>query len=82
MAFQIFAIVPRYDNRDACVGSTAHAMPNTYQTVTCARAIAARMGSQNDETGYVVVPFGTSPFIRMEWPVSNDLDAGNWDCPF
>lgn len=82
MAFQIYAIVPTYDNRDAIVGSRAILQPNTYVTARGAHAIAGRLAQDGDDVYHVVVPVGASPFdsTKIVHPVGRPLSYD--DIPF
>lgn len=64
MTFQIFAIVPHYNDRDAVDSWSARRLPNSYVTAACALGIADREAVGSDDVEYVVVPFGASPFDR------------------
>lgn len=42
MPYQIRCEIPRYDNRDGLCGSRTYLLPNTYETLGLAQAIASK----------------------------------------
>jgi hypothetical protein len=64
MFYQLYAIRPTYDDRDAIVGSSAHAHPYAFVTRDGALAVGDLYGNRpwNDGIHYVVVPQGASPY--------------------
>lgn len=65
--YTIYEIQPQYSAiDDGLVGHSARALPYTYQTEACARAIAGKLGQEEyDSFGdghFVVRPVGVGPF--------------------
>jgi hypothetical protein len=79
--YAIFQTSPIHDYRDAIVGSRTSALPMTYHTLGCAKAIASRMNGIECETGgdcsYEVRSTEGLPILEITpqmWGLSSEED--------
>ena len=84
MAFQIVKILPIHDDRDCVSAWRSVRLPNAYETLACAQAVARRISAEYwDEVSVKVVPYGESAFGRFVPGISGPSVAPLPDnCPF